>query len=53
MVTTQVVVCSKKTVWLGANCGWNDAVCVLLGVNYALNDAVCAPRRGNLLVAQG
>ena len=37
--------CSKKPVWLGANCGWNDAVCVLLGVNYALNEAVCAPRR--------
>ena len=51
--STQVVCCPKKPVWLGANCGWNDAVCVLLGVNYALNDAVCAPRRGNLRIAQG
>ena len=29
----------EKPVWQGTNCGWNDAV--------------CAPRRGNLLVAQG
>ena len=29
-VTTQVVFCSKKPVWLGGNCGWNDAVCASL-----------------------
>ena len=32
-VTTQVVFCSKKPVWLGGNCGWNDAVCAPLASN--------------------
>ena len=67
LVTTEVVVCAKKPVWLGANYGWNDtvgallggnhgwndAVDALLGGNHGWNDAVCAPRRGNLLIAQG
>ena len=38
-VTTQVVCCPKKPVWLGAKYAWNDAV--------------CARRRGNLRIAQG
>ena len=38
IVTTQVVCSPEKPVWLGANYGWNVAV--------------CAPRRGNERVAQ-
>ena len=38
-VTTQVVCCPKKPVWLGAKYAWNDGV--------------CARRRGNLRIALG